>query len=53
MRKRSRKSRVEPMKVVEVEEHREFGYMISEVMSSEQRGKFRSMLELLGEKRGA
>jgi len=49
MRKRMRKNRVE----YQVEERKQFGYMISEVISREQRGKFRSMLELLGEKRGA
>jgi len=30
-----------------------FGYIISESLSREQRGKMRGMLELLGEKRGA
>lgn len=53
MKKRSKKYRVEHYKPVEVEERREFGYMISESISSEQRGRFRSMLELLGEKGGA
>jgi len=49
MRKRTRRNRVEH----QVEERKQFGYMISESMSREQRGKFRSMLELLGEKGGA
>jgi len=53
MRKRTRKSRVEYHKTPKVEERREFGYMISECISREQRGKFRGMLELLGEKGGA
>jgi len=45
MRKRTRKNRVEYHKTREVEEHREFGYLISESISSEQLGKFRGMLE--------
>jgi len=48
MRKRHKKEKVglhRPAEVV-VEERQEFGYMISETLSSEQLGKFRSMLEL-------
>ena len=45
MKKRSKKYRVEHNKPVEVEERREFGYIISESLSREQRGKFRDMLK--------
>jgi len=52
MKKRSKKYREERYKPEKVERE-EFGYIISESLSREQRGKFRGMLELLGEKGGA
>ena len=56
MRKRHKKEKVgldRPAEVVIVEERKEFGYIISESLTREQRGKLRGILELLGEKGGA